>query len=73
MSLITGLLILLVFQCLGEAIKATFELSLPGPVLGMLLLFLGLCLYREIPNAVAKSSQTLIPLLALMFLPASVG
>lgn len=73
MSLINGLLVLLVFQCLGEAIKAYFNSVLPGPVIGMFLLFFGLCLYRGVPAAVAKSSQTLIPLLALMFLPASAG
>ncbi len=73
MSLLNGLLILLLFQCLGEALKTWLNLNLPGPVLGMLLLFFGLCLYRDIPPSVAKSSQTLIPMLALMFLPASVG
>lgn len=73
MSLLNGLLILLLFQCLGEALKAWLNIGLPGPVLGMLLLFFGLCLYRGIPLSVAKSSQTLIPLLGLMFLPASAG
>lgn len=73
MPLLNGILILLVFQCCGEALKAYFSLSFPGPVLGMLLLFAGLCLYQGVPSVVAKSSQTLIPLLALMFLPASAG
>ena len=73
MSLLNGLLILLLFQCLGEALKVWLNIGLPGPVLGMLLLFCGLCLYRGIPPAVARSSQTLIPMLALMFLPASAG
>jgi holin-like protein len=73
MRLLNGLLILLLFQCLGELLKAHFNLNLPGPVLGMLLLFIGLCLYQHIPDSVAASSQTLIPMLALMFLPASAG
>lgn len=73
MSLINGLLVLLVFQCLGEAIKAYFDIVLPGPVIGMFLLFFSLCLYRGVPAAVATSSQTLIPLLALIFLPAATG
>lgn len=73
MRILGGLLILLVFQCCGEAINAYFELGLPGPVLGMLLLFLALCLYGSTPSAVAKSSELLIPLLALMFLPAATG
>ena len=73
MSLINGLLVLLVCQCAGEAIKAYFGLSLPGPVLGMFILFAGLLLLQDIPDAVAKTSRTLIPLLGLMFLPAAAG
>ena len=73
MSLINGVLVLLLCQCTGEAIKAYFNLSLPGPVLGMFILFLGLCLFGDTPKALIKSSQTLIPLLGLMFLPTTAG
>lgn len=73
MSLLTGVLILLLFQCLGEVIKAFFSLNIPGPVIGMVLLFITLCLRAKVPGAVIKTSQTLIPLLALMFLPAAAG
>ncbi|WP_159931156.1 CidA/LrgA family protein [Oceanicoccus sp. KOV_DT_Chl] len=64
---------LLLCQTAGEAIKAYFQLNLPGPVLGMFILFTGLCCCRGVPAAIAKSSQTLIPLLGLMFLPAAAG
>ncbi len=73
MSLINGILILLACQCAGEAIKNYFGLSLPGPVIGMFILFTGLLLYQDVPKAVAKSSSSLIPLLGLMFLPAATG
>ncbi|MGK0498502.1 MAG: holin-like protein [Oceanicoccus sp.] len=73
MPLLSGLLVLLLCQCAGEAIKAYFQLSLPGPVLGMLILFCGLCLYQKTPDSVAKCSQTLIPMLGLLFLPAATG
>ena len=73
MSTVNGLLILLLFQCAGEMVKAYFNLRLPGPVLGMFLLFFGLCLYRGIPVVVGRASQQLIPLLTLMFLPAATG
>lgn len=73
MSLINGVLILLVCQCAGEAIKSYFGLSLPGPVIGMFILFIGLMLYQDVPEAVAKSSRSLISLLGLMFLPAATG
>ncbi len=73
MPIVTGLLILLLFQCAGEALKAYFSIPLPGPVLGMFLLFFCLCCYRSVPIVVAKASHTLIPFLALMFLPAATG
>jgi holin-like protein len=73
MSLINGILILLLCQCAGEAIKAYFNISLPGPVLGMLILLAGLLLFKRIPESVSHSSQRLISLLGLMFLPAAAG
>ena len=73
MSLLNGIILLLVCQLLGEGVKAWWQLSLPGPVIGMFILLLGLCLFRGVPEGLNKSSQTLIPLLGLMFLPATTG
>lgn len=73
MQLLNGLLILLVFQCIGEAINDFFNLGLPGPVIGMLLLFGCLVGFGSIPDSAIKASQTLIPLLAIMFMPAAAG
>ena len=73
MQLLNGLLVLLVFQCCGEAINAYFHLGLPGPVIGMLLLFAAFCLFGSVPAVMIKSSQTLIPMLAIMFMPAATG
>lgn len=73
MPLLNGILVLLVFQCLGEAINAYFDLGMPGPVIGMLLLFVGLCIHGAAPTGIARASQTLIPMLAIMFMPAAAG
>lgn len=73
MPLLNGILILLLFQCLGEAIKQHLHLNIPGPVIGMVLLFISLMIHGQSPTSVTKASQTLIPLLGLMFLPASAG
>ena len=73
MSLLNGLIILLLFQYLGELIKNGFNLVLPGPVIGMLLLFFACCLYRDVPPAIATASRHLIQHLVLMFLPAAAG
>ncbi len=71
--MIQGLAILLTFQCLGELIKAATGLILPGPIIGMFLLFIALCLWRSVPATLNQSSQRLIQYLGLMFLPPSVG
>ena len=71
--MIKGLLILLIFQCIGEAIKAYSGVILPGPVIGMLLLFFALCLRRSVPDSVGQASGSLIKLLPLLFMPASAG
>lgn len=71
--MIKGISILLVFQCLGELIRAYTGTILPGPVIGMLLLFIGLCLVRTIPRALQDTSQSLIGIMPLMFLPATTG
>lgn len=72
-STVNGLLILLLFQYLGETIKHYLGIKLPGPVIGMFLLFLALCIYRGVPASINKASQKLIPLLSLMFMPAAAG
>lgn len=71
--MIKGMLVLLVFQCIGEAIKTYTGVILPGPVIGMLLLFLSLCLWRGVPSSVTQASGSLIKLLPLLFMPASAG
>ncbi len=73
MNWLYGLLVLLLCQTAGEAIKAYWQLPLPGSVIGMFILFIGLCLARGTPEGIAKCSQALIPLLGLLFLPASAG
>lgn len=72
--MLKGLLILLVFQCLGEIIKVYTQVFLPAPVIGMLLLFLALSLRgQSVPAPLMQSSQQLIRYLPLMFLPPAVG
>lgn len=71
--MLKGLVILLSFQALGELIKAYTGMILPGPIIGMFLLFMALCLWRGVPTCLNNTSQTLIQNLALMFLPPSVG
>ena len=71
--MIKGLSILLLFQCFGELARAYTDVILPGPVIGMLLLFLALCCRQRVPATLQQSSQSLIALMTLMFIPATTG
>lgn len=64
---------LLLFQLVGELIVRSTGLPLPGPVLGMLLLFAALLLYGDVPVAFGKVTRGLLAYLALLFVPAGVG
>ena len=71
--MIAGLALLLCCQLAGEVAVRLFGLPVPGPVLGMLLLF-GLLLVRPHALEVARdTSSALLRHLSLLFLPVSVG
>lgn len=71
--MIRGFLVLLLCQLAGEAIARALDIPVPGGVIGMLLLFLGLLLRRGVPAELEQASQGLLRNLALYFVPASVG
>jgi len=64
---------LLVFQLAGEAIARGLDLQVPGPVIGMLLLFLALALRGGPSEEFRTSSQGLLQHLSLLFVPAGTG
>jgi putative effector of murein hydrolase LrgA (UPF0299 family) len=65
--------ILLVAQLLGEAIVRVLELPLPGPVVGMIILF-GLVLARiRFPAEIGDTADGMLKHLSLLFVPAGVG
>lgn len=71
--MIRGFIILLSCQLLGELIARLLDVPVPGGVIGMLLLFIGLLLNRGVPEGVEQVSQGVLRHLALYFVPASVG
>lgn len=71
--MIQGFLILLAFQLLGESLVVVLALPLPGPVIGLVLLLVGLLGLGRIPNSLKKTSDGLLSNLALLFIPAGVG
>ncbi len=68
-----ALTLLLVCQALGEAVVRLAGLPVPGPVMGMLLLFGWLTFKGEVPEPVAKTAGGLLEHLSLLFVPAGVG
>ena len=68
-----ALTLLLCCQLAGEAAARLFGLSVPGPVLGMLLLFALLLARPRLLGTVREPAQSLLRHLALLFVPAGVG
>ena len=64
---------LLVYQLVGEVLVQFFALPVPGPVLGMFLLFLSLWVKRSIPEELHTTANTILQHLSLLFVPAGVG
>ena len=78
--MVMGFAILLVCQLVGEVVSRGFGLPVPGPVLGLLLLVMGLTVWNRgrdeaaiASSAVARVSDGLLAHLALLFVPAGVG
>ncbi len=68
------LTLLLACQLVGEAAVRLIDLPIPGPVVGMALLFVGLLIRgAEPPEPLAEVSRGLLNNLALLFVPAGVG
>ena len=61
------------FQCLGEALAFVLHLPLPGPVIGMLLLFAALTVSPRLMHTVEATGSELLRHLSLLFVPAGVG
>jgi len=71
--MLESLTLLLACQLVGEAVVRFFALPLPGPVLGMVLLFGGLLIRGGVPAALQTTGTGLLSHLSLLFVPAGVG
>ena len=65
----------LIFSCqlAGEMMVTALRLPLPGPVLGMVLLFVFLLWKGGVPQELARVGDALLSTLSLLFVPAGVG
>ena len=65
----------LIFLCqlVGEAVIGLTGIPVPGPVMGMVLLFTGLTIRGSIPKDLDTVSGALLSNLSLLFVPAGTG
>src|SRR5574343_2059115 len=68
--MLSALTQLLVFQLVGEVIARALSLPVPGPVLGMILLFVALVLRGGPGESLQTTSQNLLQHLSLLCVPA---
>ncbi len=71
--MIESLTLLLVCQLAGEVLVGLTGLPVPGPVLGMVLLFVGLLARGGVPKPLQTTAGTLLAHFSLLFVPAGVG
>ena len=65
--------LLLVCQLIGETLARLLALNLPGPVIGMVVLFAGLIVRGHVPDGLRTTASGLLNNLSLLFVPAGVG
>jgi holin-like protein len=71
--MLNSLLTLLVCQMTGELVARAAHVPIPGPLLGMLLLFAWLLLRGGPSPELDRFSRDLLSWLALLFVPAATG
>ncbi|MGK2944083.1 MAG: CidA/LrgA family protein [Desulfuromonadales bacterium] len=71
--MVRGLTLLLLFQLCGEVVSRVLELPIPGNVLGMGLLLLGLLTNVVDIKWFEEAAEILLSNMALFFVPAGVG
>ena len=65
--------LLLVFQLAGEVAAQGLHLPVPGPLIGMLLLFAALLVRGRLPETLRDAANALLRNLMLLFIPAVTG
>ncbi len=73
MTFLNGITVLLIFQLIGEVGVHTLSLPVPGPVLGMFLLFICLLVRGTLPESLDTAATGLLRHFSLLFIPAGVG
>lgn len=73
MKMLSSITLLILCQLVGEAVAHGLGLPIPGSVIGMVILFLGLCVKGDVPTDLDNAAKGLLTNLSLLFVPAGVG
>lgn len=68
-----GITFLILYQILGEAIQYSVLASVPGPLIGMLLLFLSLLLFPSLYRRIFPTTKKLMKHLMLIYIVYGAG
>lgn len=71
--MLQGFLILFACQLIGELTVVLLNVPIPGSVVGMVLLLIGLIIRGEVPEGLRLSGEGLLKVLPLLLVPAGVG
>ena len=78
--MLNSIFIILLFQLIGEFIQKFFELSIPGPVIGLIFLLSVMLILKKInkqdtgfETKLVNSAENLLTYLPLLFIPVGVG
>ncbi|MGB7180401.1 MAG: CidA/LrgA family protein [Burkholderiaceae bacterium] len=71
--MLNGLTLILVCQLIGELISQATGGPIPGPVIGMVILFLFLLVRGSVPKNLQTTGNALLSNFSLLFIPAGVG
>jgi putative effector of murein hydrolase LrgA (UPF0299 family) len=71
--MLPALAALLLCQLAGEAVVRAFELPVPGPVIGMVILFALMAAKAPLPAMMQDTADGILRHLSLLFVPAGVG
>lgn len=73
MAAVRGLLVCVAFHLVGELAARHLHLPLPGPVVGMLLLFAAFCAAPRLASLAEAGAGLLLRHMSLLFVPATIG
>lgn len=71
--MLSALTLLLLLQLIGEIFVQFFALPVPGPVIGLLLLFGALLIRGRLGDELRNTANNLLQHLSLLFVPAGAG